>query len=96
MVVKSIDEIGAEADILRRDSDALLKSIERDGSNIQTLRTDTVIAAELRAEIGPLLDQIIKVMSKARTEGFEVTWAIQPDSFGRYLRCTEIAIKKQL
>ena len=73
----------------------MLKAVEPDDT-IQPLRTDAVIAAELRAEIGPLLDQILALMSKARADGFEVTWAIQPDSFGRHLRCTEIAIKKQL
>lgn len=64
--------------------------------NIALLRTDAVIAAEIRAQLSPLLDQICAVMSKARADGLEVSWAIQPDSFGRHLRCTEIAIKKQL
>jgi hypothetical protein len=64
--------------------------------NVQPLRTDAIIASELRAELGPLLEQLCIVMSKARADGFEVSWAIQPDSFGRHLRCTEIAIKKQL
>jgi hypothetical protein len=73
----------------------MLKVAEQ-SDNVQPLRTDAVIAAELRAEIGPLLDQILAVMSKARAEGFEVSWMIQPDSFGRQLRCTEIAIRKQL
>jgi hypothetical protein len=64
--------------------------------NVQPLRTDAVIAAELRGQIGPLLDKICKIMSDARAEGYEVAWSILPDSFGRHLRVTEIAIKKQL
>lgn len=65
-------------------------------NNVRPLRTDAVIAEELRGEIGPLLDKLLAVMSRARSEGYEVSWAIQPDSFGRHLRCTEILIKKQL
>lgn len=63
---------------------------------VVVLRTDTVIAAEIRAEMAPLIEKICAVMSKARADGYEVSWAIAPDSFGRHLRCTEIAIKKQL
>jgi hypothetical protein len=74
----------------------MLKAVDDDTGNVQPIRTDAVIAAELRAEIGPLLDQICVIMSKARIEGYEVTWAIMPDSFGRHMRCVEIAIKKQL
>lgn len=73
----------------------MLKAVD-ESSNIQPLRTDALIATELRAELGPLLEQICVIMSKARSEGFEVAWSILPDSFGRHLRCTEIAIKKQL
>jgi hypothetical protein len=64
--------------------------------NVQPLRTDAVVASELRAQISPLLDQLCKIMSQARADGYEVAWSILPDSFGRYLRVTEIAIKKQL
>jgi len=72
----------------------MLKAV--DDTNIAPLRTDAVIAQELREKIGPLLDQICKIASEARADGYEISWAIQPDSFGRHLRVTEIAIKKQL
>jgi len=72
-----------------------LKTVD-ESSNVQPLRTDAVIAVELRAAVGPLLDQLCSLMSSARAEGYEMSWAIQPDSFGRHLRVTEIAIKKQL
>lgn len=35
-------------------------------------------------------------MSKARADGYEVSWSIHPDSFGRHVRVTEIAIRKPL
>lgn len=71
----------------------MLKAVD---NTVEPLRTDTVIAAELRAELSSLLDQLCQIMSAARADGYEVSWAIQPDSFGRHLRVTEIAIKKQL
>ena len=74
----------------------MLKSVSDDHDNVEPLRTDAVIAAELRGQISPLLDQLCRIMSQARTEGYEVAWSILPDSFGRHLRVTEIAIKKQL
>ena len=74
----------------------MLKAIDNETGNVEPLRTDAVVAAEIRAELGPMLDQICAVLSKARNEGYEVAWVIQPDSFGRQVRCTEIAIKKQL
>lgn len=75
----------------------MLKSVDAEqANNVQPLRTDAVIAKELRDQIGPLLEQICAVISKARADGYEVAWVIQPDSFGRNMRCTEIAIKKQL
>lgn len=76
--------------------DGHLMVVGDDHTNVKPLRTDAVIASELRAEIGPLLDQICAIMSKSRADGYEVAWVIQPDSFGRQLRCTEIAVKKQL
>ena len=74
----------------------MLKSITDGDDNISPLRTDAVIAAEIRGQIGPLLDQICKIMSQARADGYEVSWTVQPDSFGRNIRCTEIAIRKPL
>lgn len=63
---------------------------------IEVLRTDAVIAKEYREQLGPILDQLCAIASKARTEGYEIAWVMQPDSFGRNMRCTEITIKKQL
>lgn len=74
----------------------MIKAISDDTGNVMPLRTDAIVAAELRAKVGPLLDQLCAVLSEARADGFEVSWAIQPDSFGRHLRCTEIAVRKQL
>ena len=74
----------------------MITTVENGDTNVSHLRTDAVIASELRAEVGPLLDQLCKIASRARSEGYEVSWTIQPDSFGRHLRVTEIAIKKQL
>jgi len=74
----------------------LMQNIENSQQTIVPLRTDAVIAAELRTTLGPLIDQLCVIMSKARADGYDVSWTIQPDSFGRHLRCAEISIKKQL
>jgi hypothetical protein len=74
----------------------LIRQSALDADNVTPLRTDAVIAAEIREQLSPLLDQICTIMSKARADGYEVSWSIQPDSFGRHLRCTEIAIRKPL
>lgn len=79
----------------------MLKAVEDNTEEQETLtvaklRTDAVIAAEIRGQISPLLDQICAIMTKARADGYEVSWVVQPDSFGRHIRCTEIAIRKPL
>lgn len=74
----------------------MLKAVDENTDNIAPLRTDAVIAAEIRGQISPLLDQICAIMTKARADGYEVSWVVQPDSFGRHIRCTEIAIRKPL
>lgn len=73
----------------------MLKSVEAE-TGIVELRTDALVAKEIRDELSPLMDKVCAIVSKARADGYEITWAIQPDSFGRHLRCTEISIKKQL
>ena len=74
----------------------IVESKEGESAAVHLLRTDAVVAKEIREEITPLIERLCAIMSKARAEGFEVSWMIQPDSFGRALRCTEIAVKKQL
>jgi hypothetical protein len=46
-------------------------------------KPDPELAAELRADLRPLLEQIAAIMSKARRNGLNVAWAITWDQFGR-------------
>lgn len=64
--------------------------------SVHELRTDAVIAKELRDQLSPLLDQMCSIMSNAKADGYGVSWTIQQDSFGRNFRVTEIAVVKPL
>lgn len=64
--------------------------------NLVTLRTDAVIAQELRDELTPFLERVCEVMAKAKASGMGLSWNIQPDSFGRRFRVVEISIVKPL
>ena len=50
----------------------MITKVENGETNVTPLRTDAVIAAEIRGQISPLLDQICAIMSKARADGYEV------------------------
>lgn len=66
------------------------------GDVVFPLRTEAVVAQELRDELGPLLDEACLVMAKAKAAGMQIAWNIQPDSFGRRFRVVEISIVKPL
>lgn len=63
---------------------------------VTQLRTDAVVAKEVRDALSPLLDQVCEIMSGAKASGLQVAWNIQPDSFGRRFRVVEISIVKPL
>ena len=62
--------------------DSPLKAVE--DNNVQVLRTDAVIAKEIRDELTPLLERVCSVLNKARACGMNVGLGINPDSFGRF------------
>ena len=68
----------------------------REVGGIEELRTDAVVAKDLRDELSPLLERVCKIMGRAKAEGYGVSWNIQPDSFGRFFRVTEISVVKPL
>lgn len=68
---------------------------EIDDSEVTMLRTDAMIAQELRSEIGPLLAGICHAMDKARAAGLKVDFGITQDAFGRHLP-PHISITKAL
>jgi hypothetical protein len=53
------------------------------GDVVFQLRTEAVIAKELRDEIAPPLAEICRIMDKARAAGLKIDFAIQSDAFGR-------------
>lgn len=53
------------------------------GDVVFQLRTEAVIAKELREEIAPPLAEICRIMDKARAVGLKIDFAIQSDAFGR-------------
>lgn len=59
-------------------------------------RPDSEIAAEIRAELAPLLDQVATILGRARqSHGLQVQFNIAPDNFGR-MRCQEIIVTRPL
>lgn len=66
------------------------------GDVVLPLRTEAVVAKEIRDALSPLLDQVCGIMSGAKASGLQVAWNIQPDSFGRRFRVVEISIVKPL
>ena len=49
------------------------------------VKTDADLAAELRAEMSPILGEVCKVLDKARAAGMKIDFMIQPDQFGRHV-----------
>lgn len=49
------------------------------------VKTDADIAAELREEITPHMNALCKVMEKSLTHGMQISFAMNPDAFGRYI-----------
>lgn len=54
-------------------------------TNIHELRTDAVIAKDLRAELEPIGEALAIVFTKARNAGLTLTLQIAPDAFGRFV-----------
>lgn len=54
-----------------------------DDETVTQLRTEAVIAQELRDEISGPLAEICRIMDKARAAGLKIDFAIQCDAFGR-------------
>jgi hypothetical protein len=46
-------------------------------------KTDADLAAEFRAELRPLVEQIAKIMERARRHGLNTGFAITWDAYGR-------------
>lgn len=44
---------------------------------------DAEVAAEIRADLKPLLEQVAVVMARARKAGFNTGWSIGWDAYGR-------------
>lgn len=65
------------------------------GDVVFPLRTEAVVAQELRDEIAPHLTAICQIMDKARAAGFTLNFNIAPDQFGRH-RAPEVSIVKPL
>ena len=60
-------------------------SIENGGDNVTHLRTEQQKADDIRAAMRPLLEQIAAIMTAANRDGLKVGFAINSDSFGRFL-----------
>lgn len=76
--------------------EAAMSEIREIEGGIVHLRTDAAIAQELRDKLNPLLDQVCGIMAQAKADGLMVSWNLQPDSFGRKFKVTEISIVKPL
>lgn len=59
-------------------------------------RPDSEIAAEIRAQLVPILAQACEVIDAARrAHGLVINFSIAPDNFGR-IRCQEIVVTRPL
>ena len=53
--------------------------------SVEVLRTDTVVATEIRDEMKEPLAKICELMARARSAGLKVDLGINPDAFGRFV-----------
>ena len=60
-------------------------NVDHIAERLNTVKTDADIAAELRAEIAPHIANVCKVMEKSLTLGMQISFALNPDGFGRYI-----------
>jgi hypothetical protein len=63
--------------------------------NVVALPTDQAIAAEIRAELAPLLDHVAAIMNRGQSHGLKVGFSIGLDQYGRH-RPTPIDITRPL
>lgn len=63
--------------------------------HIVASKTDAETAAEIRAGLRPLLEQVANIMADARRRGLNVGWAISFDQYGRP-QITSIDVTKPL
>lgn len=63
---------------------------------VEVLRTDAVVAKELREQLTGPLEEICRILTKARAEGYGAAWNLQVDSFGKNMRVIEIMVQKTL
>jgi hypothetical protein len=52
--------------------------------NVTTIPTDAALAAEVRAELPPLLEQVCAVINRARAHGLIVGFNCNVDQYGRH------------
>ena len=46
-------------------------------------KSDAVIAAEIKAEANEVLKKVVEIMERARNNGMNLSFTINPDQFGR-------------
>lgn len=64
-------------------------------SNVEHLPTDAAIAAEVRATLPPVLEQVAAIMNKARAHGLIVNFNVGLDQYGLH-RPSPIDVTKPL
>jgi hypothetical protein len=63
-------------------------------NNVERLRTDAVLAEEIRTDMKEPLAKVCEIMNRARASGLTVNLAIMPDQYGRFR--TDLGIVKPL
>lgn len=63
----------------------MVMNVDHIADRLNTVKTDADIAAELRAEMAPHIAEVCKVMEKAHSSGMQISFALNPDAFGRYI-----------
>ena len=53
-------------------------------------KPDSEVAAELRAELMPILKQVCDILDRARASGLNIGYSITPDQYGRHAAVIQI------
>lgn len=68
---------------------------ETESATVSTIPTDIAIAASIRADLVPLLEQVCAILNRAKHHGLNVGFNCNPDNYGRH-RPSSIDVAKPL
>jgi len=73
----------------------MIESVREGGNAVEPIRTDAMRAADIRAELSPLFDQVCDVLNRAKRDGLVVNFQMGADAYGRY-RLQDLTVVRPL